>query len=92
MTFIKFQLVPLASRINANQEEMNTTMDATKEKMDAWIAEMKNGQKKEMMPCLEMMKACLDNKEPNPEDMQSRVEHWEVHKEHAAEKPVRALK
>jgi hypothetical protein len=30
---------------------MNVKMDTTAEKMDAWIAEMKDGWKKEMMAC-----------------------------------------
>lgn len=44
------------------------------------------------MASQEMMEACLDSKEPNPEEMQSRVEHREVPKEHNAMKPGRALK
>jgi hypothetical protein len=89
---MKAQLASLASRINANREEMNAKMDATKENMDVWIAEMRDGRKKEMMTCQEMTETCLDSKEPNPEDMQSGVEHWEVPKEHTTVKPVRELK
>jgi hypothetical protein len=36
------------------------------------------------MICQEIMEACLDNKEPNPEEMKSVTEHWEVPKEEAA--------
>jgi hypothetical protein len=52
---------------------MNIKVDATEEKMDAWITEMKDGRKKEMISCQGMMEACLDSKEPNLEDMQSRA-------------------
>jgi hypothetical protein len=36
------------------------------------------------MACKETMRPCLDSKEPNPEEMQSEVEHWKVPTEHAA--------
>jgi hypothetical protein len=38
------------------------------------------------------MEVCLDSKEPNLEEMQSRVEHQEVPKEHASVKPVGGLR
>jgi hypothetical protein len=46
-------------------------MDTSEEKMNAWIIEMKDGQKKEPMACQEMMEACLGSKVPNPEEIQS---------------------
>jgi hypothetical protein len=48
---MKAQLASLASWIDANRKEMNAKIDTTTEKMDAWIAEMKGGQKKETMAC-----------------------------------------
>lgn len=89
---MKAQLGSLTSRINANREEMNTRMDATEEKIDAWIIEMKDGRKKEMMACQGTKEACLDNKEPNLEDMQSRTKHRKVPKENATVKSSGALK
>jgi hypothetical protein len=39
----KAQLGSLTSWINVNIEEMSAKMDATEQKMDAWMTEMKNG-------------------------------------------------
>jgi phage host-nuclease inhibitor protein Gam len=78
-------------RMNVNlrkmKEEMKSTVSAIQEKMDAWIAEMKDG-RKEKTARQETTEACLDSKEPNPEAMQSGGEHRKVPKEHAAVKPI----
>jgi acetolactate synthase small subunit len=42
---MKAQLGSLASLIDAKWEELNVKMDATEDKMNAWIEEMKDGQK-----------------------------------------------
>jgi hypothetical protein len=44
MTYLlEAQLASLTSRIDPSREQMNVKMDTTAEKMDAWIAEMKDG-------------------------------------------------
>jgi hypothetical protein len=67
-------------------------MDAHHESMrasvNAWHEEMK-ADWEVTEACLEEMKACLDSKVPNSEEMQSRVEHREIPKEHTAVKPVK---
>lgn len=63
-------------KIKSDQAQMKSTVRAIHEKMDAWKAEMKDSQK-ERMACQEMMAACLASEEPNPEEMQSRMEHRE---------------
>jgi hypothetical protein len=52
------------------------------EKMDAWIAHMKDG-RKERKARQEVMEASPEKTEPNPEMMQSVAEHQEVPTEHA---------
>jgi hypothetical protein len=74
------------------QAIIETKKNRYQEKVDAWIAEMKDGMKKEMMACQEMTEACLDCKEPTSEEVESGVEHREVSVEHAAVKPGRELK
>jgi hypothetical protein len=73
----------LREEVKSGQAEMRSTVSALVGKMDAWIAEMKDEQK-ETMSCQLMVKACLDSKEPSPEDMESEVERWEVPTEEAA--------
>jgi hypothetical protein len=70
---------------------MKSTVNAFQEKMDAWIANMRDNWK-ETMSCQVTMEVCLDSKEPNPEDMQSEVEHREVPMEEAAVKSLRTMK
>jgi hypothetical protein len=74
---MKAQLGSLTSWIDANHNEMKSTVDAFQEKMDAWIANMRDDQK-ETMACQEMTVAHLECKEPISEDMEFEVEHWEV--------------
>jgi hypothetical protein len=49
-------------------------------------------EQKETMDCQVMMEAWLDSKEPNPEDMKSKVERWEVPMEETAVKSSRTMK
>jgi hypothetical protein len=51
-----------------------------------------NAWRKGMMAYQETTEAFLDSKEPNPEEMQSRAEHWEVPKEYITVKSSGALK
>jgi hypothetical protein len=69
--------------------ETRSTVSAIEEKMDAWIVNMRNDQKK-MMAWQETMHACLDSKEPNLEETQSEAEHREVPKEHATVETAKA--
>jgi hypothetical protein len=77
---MKAQLASLTSWIDVNQVEMNAKMDATKEKMDAWIAEMKDGRKKEMMACQEATESYPGKVETSPEETESEAEHEKVPK------------
>jgi hypothetical protein len=43
-------------------------------KMDAWIANTRDG-RKDTMSCQLKTVACLDSKDPNAEDMEAEVEH-----------------
>jgi hypothetical protein len=47
---------------------MKATVSSIQEKMDAWIAEMKDG-REERMARQEMTEACLDSRERNTEEM-----------------------
>jgi hypothetical protein len=60
-------------------------------KMIAWLAERKD-RRKETMACQVTMEACLDSKEPNPEDRESEVEHRNAPTEEAAVKSSGAMK
>jgi hypothetical protein len=51
--------------------------EASPEKMDAWIANMRHDWK-ETVSCQVTTEAWLDSKELNPEDMESKVKHREV--------------
>jgi hypothetical protein len=44
------------------------------------------------MTCQVLTDMCLDNKELNPEDIESKVEQWEVPMEEAAVKFPRTMK
>jgi hypothetical protein len=55
---------------------MRSRVSAIEEKMDAWIAGMKDSRKERT--------ACQEATEANPEEMESEAEHREVSKEHAA--------
>jgi hypothetical protein len=81
----------LREEIKSGQAEMRSTVCAIVGKMDASIAEMKDEQR-ETMACQVRTEACLDSKEPNPEDMESEVEHREVPTEEAAVKSSRTMK
>jgi hypothetical protein len=59
--------------------------------MDALIENTRDD-RKETMSCQLTMKACLDSKEPNPEDMESEVERREVPTEEAAVKSSGTMK
>lgn len=48
--------------------------------------------KKETMSCQVTTKACVDSKQPNPEDMESKVEHQEVPMEEATLKSSGTMK
>jgi hypothetical protein len=61
--------------------------ESMKASVNAWHKETKADQEV-AEACLEKMQACLDSKDPNPEELQSRVEHQEIPKEHAAVKSV----
>jgi hypothetical protein len=65
-------------------ERMLAKMDKIIEDTRAWRKEMKADR--------ETTEARLDNKEPNPEEMETGSEHWEVPKVHASVKPVGELK
>jgi hypothetical protein len=82
----KFEVLQgtLISRMDAHHESMTASVNA-------WCEEMK-ADREVTEACLEKMQACLYSKVPNPEEMQSRVEHQEIPKEHAAMKPIRGLR
>jgi hypothetical protein len=62
--------------IRTNQERIETKMDATQEKMDTWIADMKDG-RKERMACKEMTDANLEKMEPYPGEKEVVAEQQE---------------
>jgi hypothetical protein len=74
----------MSEEIKSGQEEMSSTVNA-------WIAKMKKD-RKETVSCQVTMTACLNSKELNLEDMESEVEHWEVHMEEAAVKSLGTIK
>jgi hypothetical protein len=79
-------------RMNANlRKEMKSTVNAFQERMDASIADMKDG-RKERTACQEAAEANPEKLETNPEMMQSVGEHREVPKEEAAVRSSGALK
>jgi chromosome segregation ATPase len=88
---MKAQMASLASKIDVNQERMESTVNVAQEKMEAWIAEMKDG-RKEIMACQETTEACLECKEPTSQKMNFGAEHQEVPKEHAGVKNSGAMK
>jgi hypothetical protein len=80
--------------MNANQAKTNANLKEIREVVksgqaelrsvvNAWIVDMKKDRER-TMSCRVTMVACLDNKELNPEDMESEVEHREVPTEEAA--------
>jgi hypothetical protein len=81
----------LREEIKSGQAEMRSTANAFQEKMDTWIANMRDD-RKETMSCQLTTEACLESKEPNPEDMESEVEHREVPTEEAAVKSSGTMK
>jgi hypothetical protein len=70
---------------------MRYTFGAFQEKMDAWIANMRDDQK-ETMSCQVKTEVCLDSKEPNLEDMKSEVKHQKVPTEEAVVKSLGTMK
>jgi hypothetical protein len=73
------------------KEEILAKIDASQEKMDAWIAEMRT-RRKETTAYKDVTEACLESKEPTPLEVGSVAVHEETPKEVAALKTVRALK
>jgi hypothetical protein len=80
----KANLKEIREEIKSGQAEMSLIVNA-------WITNMR-GDRKETMFCQVMTEACLDSKELNPEDIKSKVEHWEVPMEDAAVKSLGAMK
>jgi hypothetical protein len=80
--------------MDAYQAEMLATITAGHEetiaKMAARLKEMEDGPNE--MKASRGTEACLDSKSPNADEMQSRVERWEVPKKHATVKPARGVK
>jgi hypothetical protein len=70
---------------------MIASEEYTTAKMDAWLAEMKYEQK-DIMACQITTEACLESKEPNPDNMESEVEHREIPMEEAAVKSSTTMK
>jgi hypothetical protein len=93
---IKEDIKANQAKTNANREEMVAMMEATvnshQEKMDAWIAEMKDGRKKGTMACQEATGAYPEKGETSPEEVESGAEQQEVLKEYAAVKPAGGLR
>jgi hypothetical protein len=87
---MKTQMASVASQIDANQEEMESAVNAFQEKMDAWIAEM-TYDRRERTAGQETMEAFM-GKEPNPVQIESGLEHPEVPKEETVVNPIGALK
>jgi hypothetical protein len=88
--------------MNANQAKMKANLKEMREEIKSGQAEMRSivnaltedmkKDRKETMSCQVTTVVCLDSKEPNPEDMESEVEHWEVPMEEAAVKSLGAMK
>jgi hypothetical protein len=77
-------LKEMRDELKSGQAEMRSTVNA-------WIAGMKDD-RREIMSCQVMMEACLDSKEPNLEDTESKVEHQEVPMDEAAVKSLGTMK
>jgi hypothetical protein len=60
-------------------------------KMDVWLEEMR-AWRKDTMACQEARDACLESKEPNSMEVESKVEREEVPKEKATVETSGALK
>jgi hypothetical protein len=88
---INENLRKMREEIKSGQAEMKATINAIQEKMNVWVAEMKDG-REERTALQETTEAYLDSREPNPEEIQSGAEHREAPKEHAAVKPVGGLR
>jgi hypothetical protein len=86
---MKTKMASLTFQIDANQEEIKSTVNTFQEKMEAWIAEMKD-ERKETVACQVTTEARLECKEPASEGIKSEVEHEEVPKEGAAVETSRA--
>jgi hypothetical protein len=88
----KFEVIQgtLISRIDANQAEMRSTVSALVERIGSLLAGMKDSKK--AMAYQETTEACLECKEPSPEEIESEVERREVPMEDAIVKPVRGRK
>jgi hypothetical protein len=70
-------LARMEAKTGINLKELRSTIGAIEEKVGAWIADRKDG-RKETVSCQLMMGVCLDSKEQNLEDMESRVECREI--------------
>jgi hypothetical protein len=79
----------LEVKIDANHVKTIASQERTIDKMDAWLAEMKDGREK-TTACKEAMEAYPEKTEANSEDMESRAEHREVPKKYAAVETGRA--
>jgi hypothetical protein len=78
-------LAKMETKMDINLKKMTPTVGAFQEKMDAWIANMRDDQKGTMSSQV-TTEACLDSKEPNLEDMESEVERQEASTEEATVK------
>jgi hypothetical protein len=76
--------------IKSGQAEMRSIVEAIEEKMDAWIADIKNDGK-ETMACQDAMEATLKKVEQNPGEKEAVVEWWqEIPNEEVAIHSLRA--
>jgi peptidyl-tRNA hydrolase len=80
----------LVSQIDANHEEMKPIVNTHQEKMDAWIANMRDDRKERMAH--QAKEANPGKLEPIPEEMEYTAEHREVPKEEGTGKTSRAMR
>jgi hypothetical protein len=79
------------AELDAHYEKMITSQKWSTAKMDAWLAEMKDGTK-ETAACQETTEANPEKMEANPGEMRSVTEHEEVPKEEPTVESFGALK
>jgi hypothetical protein len=84
-------LARMEAKLDANQEELRSTVNAFLGKMDAWIANIKND-RKERTARHEATEANPKNMEKNPDKIKSGAKHQEVPREEAAVKSSGAMK
>jgi hypothetical protein len=85
------QMASLVSWIEANQAKMDVNLNEMRSILNAWIADMKDGQI-ERIACQGKTETWLEFEEPASVVMEPEAEHQEVPKEEAAVMPVGRLR